>query len=726
MSTKKGNVLTLAVVFVMGIILIASSLTLWYFIVSPVVGLNTYNLEPGTAGQKSLGASSHTIYVNTVDAGGATSNIVNITPKNVFAVSIAPLLQQMNSGESQLFTSTIKSGSGNYTYQWYFDNAPVAGATNSTWTYTATDTGYHTAYLNLADTSTNAKAISNIAKITPKNTFALSISPALAQLNQYQIQFYISKILNGTGGPYTYQWYLDGNPIKGAILFGMSYNATTVGYHTLYANVVDTSGVNSNAARITKPGFAVSITPAFVTMEAGQTQQFTATLQGGTEPYRYQWYFDNTTIANKTSSSFTYNATTAGVHTVYVSAIDNNGFSTTSNIAGIAKPGFAASITPASATMDNGQTQQFTATPQGGSGTYTYKWYLDNKNVTNVTTTPTFNYTAAYDSPNLLLYFGGLIFNQQPVFNTSRPVDHAFDLSIKITASGPVNVTIYQHDNPVFSKKTDATHKTLMINSTAGMHTVYANITDSAGANTISNVARITLKSELSVSISPSFTFLDVGQGQVFSSTVTNGIAPYTYQWYLDNRIVVGATSPTWNYTQTTPISHSIYVSVTDSAGANTVSNIARTTKPGFAASIAPSSAAMYPGEWQIFNSTVQAGSGNYTYQWYMDGKKLAGATNSILNFTDPFDPSTIYLPNVEGTISSSLLDAFSGGITPYVIIQNLDLASSTSVTYQYSYNALFRESQGIPLFLLLVGVVMALVSGIALVRRLIKRVRQR
>ena len=53
----------------------------------------------------------------------------------------------------------------------------------------------------------------------------------------------------------------------------------------------------------------------------------------------------------------------------------------------------------------------------------------------------------------------------------------------------------------------------------------------------------------LIVSVFPSSASINVGESQTFNSTVTGGVLPYSYYWYLDGNFVLGATDYTWTYT---------------------------------------------------------------------------------------------------------------------------------------------------------------------------------
>jgi hypothetical protein len=92
-----------------------------------------------------------------------------------------------------------------------------------------------------------------------------------------------------------------------------------------------------------------------------------------------------------------------------------------------------------------------------------------------------------------------------------------------------------------------------------------------------------------------------------------------------------------------------------------------------------------------------------------------------VNNQTTP--PSWLH-PGIYSSIPVSLGDAFTGGTTPYSIIKSLNTTQTTSVTYFYTYSAEFRDSNGIPLLIFVVGSIIAIVYGVVLVRRLIRRIR--
>ena len=81
-----------------------------------------------------------------------------------------------------------------------------------------------------------------------------------------------------------------------------------------------------------------------------------------------------------------------------------------------------------------------------------------------------------------------------------------------------------------------------------------------------------------SVSISPMSASILAGEHVTFTSTVSGGTPPYSYQWYLNGAPVSGATSDTWTFTPTASGTYYVYLEVTDDAGNTAQSDTARVT----------------------------------------------------------------------------------------------------------------------------------------------------
>jgi hypothetical protein len=132
----------------------------------------------------------------------------------------------------------------------------------------------------------------------------------------------------------------------------------------------------------------------------------------------------------------------------------------------------------------------------------------------------------------------------------------------------------------------------------------------------------------------------------------------------------------------------------------------------------------------------ISANKGPISFTVYLRGNSVFSAEtnatdrtiwcNSALATSNRTIPaSTIVYPDVVHSVPVSLLDAFTGGTTPSMVIQNLNTTSATSVSYSYHYTASFRNSDGLPIAMFIVGVIIAIIEGISLLRFAITRIRE-
>jgi plastocyanin len=111
---------------------------------------------------------------------------------------------------------------------------------------------------------------------------------------------------------------------------------------------------------------------------------------------------------------------------------------------------------------------------------------------------------------------------------------------------------------------------------TTGIYMIYLNVTDNSRNVAISETAVVYVAPQLTVSISPTSKSLLVGQSVTFTSTVSGGYPPYSYQWYLNGNFVPEATLDTWTFSPKTSGIFYVYLKVTDSKGNTAQSETAR------------------------------------------------------------------------------------------------------------------------------------------------------
>jgi hypothetical protein len=259
---------------------------------------------------------------------------VTFSSKRALSVTISPCSATLDVGQCQWFTSTISDGAPPYSYQWCLNGAPVSGATKPTWKFTPTSSGSYNVYVSVTD-SVGTQATSNTATVTVNSALSVTISPGSVTLDVDQSQLFTSTVTGGTP-PYTYRWYLDDQMVSSDKKSNWTFTPTSAGSYKVYVNVTDSVGMEatSKAATVTvNPQLSVSIWPGSVDMQVGQPELFSSTVSGGTSPYSYQWYLNDTPMPAATSSALTFTPKSPGSYTIYVKVTDSVGTQATSNTA---------------------------------------------------------------------------------------------------------------------------------------------------------------------------------------------------------------------------------------------------------------------------------------------------------------------------------------------------------------------------------------------------------
>ena len=596
---------------------------------------------------------SYTVYVNVTDNVGVTakSNIAPVTVNPALSVSITPTSITMDVGQSVTFTSSVSGGTSPFTYQWYLDDAPVPSAIGSTWAFTPTSSGSYTVYVNVTD-NVGVTAKSNVASVTVNPALSVSISPTSVTMNLGDSKTFTSSVSGGTS-PYSYQWYLDDVLVPGATSPSWIFTPSSPGSYEVYVNVTDNVGVTakSNIASVTvNPALSVSISPTSAAMNLGDSKTFTSFVSGGTSPFTYQWYLDDSPVPGAIGSTWVFTPTTTGSYTVYLNVTDSVSATAKSNVASVTvNPPLDVSIAPTSVTMDVGQSVTFTSFVSGGTPPFTYQWYLDDAPVPSaVGSTWAFTpsspgtyevYLVVTDSSDPAESNHVIVtVNPSPTVSISPPsvvMDVGQSQAFTSFVSGGTSPYTYQwylDDVPVPS----ATNPTWAFTPVSpGSYEVHLNVTDNVGVTAQSNIASVTVNPTPTVSINPTSVVMDVGQSVTFTSFVSGGTSPFTYQWYLDDVPVPGATGPSWTFIPSSPGSYEVYVNVTDNVGVTAKSNVASVTvNPALSVSISPMSVTMNVSESQLFTSFVSGGTSPYTYQWYLNETAVPSATSSSWMFT--------------------------------------------------------------------------------------------
>ena len=219
-------------------------------------------------------------------------------------------------------------------------------------------------------------------------------------------------------------------------------------------------------------------------------------------------------------------------------------------------------VSPASANMDSGQSQTFTAVALGGSGSYTsYKWYVDSA-LQSETTTPSFTYspgsstgthlitvtvtdslgtTSALSSPSAVNVNPAPSILTQP---QSTAINSGQSTTLTSTVTGGTGSFSWQwYDvNGIVTgiSGTGATASYVVSTASTGIYVVFTDTGTGSATPTATATSNppvtVTVNDILTVSITPANPVaVTVGQSQTFAAVALGGSGSYTsYKWYVD------------------------------------------------------------------------------------------------------------------------------------------------------------------------------------------------
>jgi hypothetical protein len=559
----------------------------------------------------------------------------------------------------------------------------------------------------------------------------------------------------GSSGLFTYQWYYQNG------LITAPSGSSTIGW-----TACSTPGSGYNTSSFTPGGTSSNITyacfviPASPVCGSGQWAandvQVTVLTTGPTEsstggasvciggtvnlssslsvsiPSTYQWYSSTnigftspTTISGATSTTYSPSTSTAGTTYYEVVAIfSGSGCSpATSNVQTVvvyATP--TASISGGNSPICyNTSPGVMTATPAGGSGSFTYQWY-------NTITGSIGGATASTYTPVSVTATTGYYCSVTDVAGCGSAITTTttitVDANLSATITGGTTTICYNTSPGTFTANGSggtgtysyqwyngsgaigsATSSTYTAPSLTSSNSYYCVVTSGTcgSVNTTPYPLYITVHANLTATTSGGTTPIcyNTAPGTIHV-TASGGTSSYSYQWYSVNSGIIGSATSSSYVPGTLTATDGYYCSVTSGA-CGTVSSTTRTitVDANLSASIAGGTSPICNGtDPGAITATGTGGTGSYTYQWYDVSGSISGATASTfdpgsITTSDTYTCSvtsgscgTVSSNSVTITVDATVTASISGGATPicYNSAPGTFTASGSGGTGSYTF----------------------------------------
>ncbi len=249
-------------------------------------------------------------------------------------------------------TFTLSTSSTAQMYQWYLNEMPINGATNSS--YNASSSGTYT----LETSSNNCTTRSENINITINNTPTVSIdAPSLIDLCEGE-----SFTLMSNDVADAYQWFVNGMPINNET--SNTLQIENAGLYTLEINLNNCTAISSPVEiMVSTLADATINAPAQIELCEGESYSL-STIEGADT---YQWFLDGEAIPN--SSFDIFNVTLSGIYSVEVTS--NNCTSSSQIINVVVNDTTEVIISASQEVICQGETSTLSANTNAD----TYQWF---------------------------------------------------------------------------------------------------------------------------------------------------------------------------------------------------------------------------------------------------------------------------------------------------------------------------------------------------------------
>jgi hypothetical protein len=424
----------------------------------------------------------------------------------------------------------------------------------------------------------------------------------------------------------------------------------------------------------------------------------------GTPPITYQWYYNGTAITGATNASYskTWIATDGGIYKVVVTnPTGKDSSSTQLTVAPVITTGLGAN---SSVTQAGNTALTVTAT---GTASITYQWYYNGTAITGATNASYSKTWAATDGGTYKVVASNAAGKDSsttqvtvsPLItaalgaNTSIAISTTTALAVTAAGTAPLTYQWYLNGTAITGATSSSYSKTPSWGaSDGGVYKVV--VTNAAGSD--SSKTTVTINSSISTPLAAT-TY--VAQGSATPLTiVASGTPPITYQWYYNGTAITSATNASYFKTWGAGDGGVYKIVVTNGTGKDS-SSTQLVVAPVITSALGATTNVSQGGSTML--SVTATGTLPLSYQWYLSGTAIPGATLSSYTKSWTATDGGVYkvvASNAAGSDSSKTTLTVAPVITSRLTSTtsfnqgssgslSITATGTAPITYQWTYN---------------------------------------
>jgi uncharacterized protein YjdB len=336
---------------------------------SVAAAAETWLQTPGTVRVTALTDGSTDIELADMDECGARTVVPVTVQQPVHAIEIAPVVATIIAGQTVTLTATLKDPAGNTLSRpidWTTNAADIVAIEGGGTAITARGMAVGEATVTASSEGVSAQAL---VTVTPVPVATVEVAPADASIQVGHTQAFTVTLRDAAGNELSGRavaWSTDDDDTATIDADG-SASGLRPGSVTITA---ESEGISGSATLHVTPGpvHSISVEPAEATVQAGQSQAFTATLRDAfgnvLAGAPVDWSSDDSAVADVDAEGVAFGKA-AGTASITATS---DGVTGTATLHVVPVPVSSVVVEPAMVTLSVGDARTFTATPYDAAG----------------------------------------------------------------------------------------------------------------------------------------------------------------------------------------------------------------------------------------------------------------------------------------------------------------------------------------------------------------------